>query len=287
MTANTRLWQARSSRCGQFKKRDMRIFTVDSFTDKPFTGNPAGVCILDNDCSDELYQQIAREINYSETAFLIKQNDYYRIRWFTPKTEVNLCGHATLAAAHILFEYQYCDFSREIRFDSKSGDLIAKKVGTKIELIFPQLFVDKTDSNEILEKAFDIKPTYVGKNDNRYLIEIDDPNKLLTIKPDFQLLKSLDLGRFIITVKSTNPDYDFISRYFAPGVGVLEDPVTGTAHCYLAPYWGQKLNKKVMIGFQASDRSGTIECELIDDNKLILRGKAIVIHELIPKWIKN
>ena len=265
----------------------MRIFTVDSFTDKPFTGNPAGVCILDNEYPDELYQQIAREINYSETAFLIKQNGYFRIRWFTPKTEVNLCGHATLAAAHILYEYQYCDSSREIRFDSKSGDLIAKQIGNKIELNFPQLFVSKTDSNEILEKAFGIRPTYVGKNDNRYLIEINDYDKLLTIKPDFQLLKSLDLGRFIITVKSKNPDYDFISRYFAPGVGVLEDPVTGTAHCYLAPYWGQKLNKKVMTGFQASDRSGTIECELIDDNRVLLRAKAIVIHELIPKWTKN
>jgi len=261
----------------------MRIFTVDSFTDKPFTGNPAGVCILENDCSDELYQQIASEISYSETAFLIRQNDNFRIRWFTPKTEVNLCGHATLAAAHILYEYHYCDSSLEIRFESKSGSLIAKKIGDKIELNFPQLFVNKTDSNEILEKAFGIRPIYVGKNDNRYLIEIDDYDKLLAIKPDFQMLKSLDLGRFIITVKSKNPDYDFISRYFAPGVGVLEDPVTGTAHCYLAPYWGQKLNKKVMIGFQASDRSGTIECEMIDDNRVLLRAKAI----LIPKWMKN
>ena len=265
----------------------MRIFTVDSFTDKPFTGNPAGVCILDNECAEELYQQIAREINYSETAFLIKQNYYYQIRWFTPKTEVNLCGHATLAAAHILYEYQYCDSLQEIRFDSKSGGLIAKKIGDKIELNFPQLFVNKTDHHEILDKAFDIRPIYVGKNDNRYLIEIDDYDKLLIMKPDFQLLKSLDLGRFIVTVKSKNPDYDFISRYFAPGVGVLEDPVTGTAHCYLAPYWGQKLTKKVMTGFQASDRSGSIECELIDNNRVLLRAKAIVIHELIPKWTKN
>jgi PhzF family phenazine biosynthesis protein len=263
----------------------MRIFTVDSFTDKPFTGNPAGVCILENDYSDELYQQIAREINYSETAFLIRENDSFRIRWFTPKTEVDLCGHATLAAAHVLYEYQYCDSSLEIRFDSKSGGLIAKKIGDKIELNFPQLFVDKTESNEILEKAFGIRPTYVGKNDNRYLIEIDDYDKLLGIKPDFQMLKSLDLGRFIITAKSKNTEYDFISRYFAPRVGVLEDPVTGTAHCYLAPYWGQKLNKTQMIGFQASERSGIIECELSDDNRLLLRAKAIVIHELIPKYI--
>jgi len=110
----------------------MRIFTVDSFTDKPFTGNPTGVCILENNCSDELYQQIASEINYSETVFLIKQNDSYRIRWFTPKAEVNLCGHATLAAVHILYEYHYWDSSLEIRFESKSGSLIAKKIGTKL-----------------------------------------------------------------------------------------------------------------------------------------------------------
>jgi PhzF family phenazine biosynthesis protein len=264
----------------------MRIFTVDSFSNNPFTGNPAGVCVLEKENSDDLYQNIAREINYSETAFLIKQNDYFKIRWFTPRTEVRLCGHATLAAAHVLYEYKYCDSSREIRFDSKSGSLSARKIDDKIELNFPQLYVKKTNSNEILETAFGITPTYVGKNGNRYLIEIDDYNKLLTINPDFQLLKSLDLGRFIITVKSKNPDYDFVSRYFAPGVGVLEDPVTGTSHCYLAPYWGLKLNKKVITGFQASDRSGAIECELTEDGRVLLRARAIVIFELIPKWTK-
>ncbi|HEX3008003.1 MAG TPA: PhzF family phenazine biosynthesis isomerase [Bacteroidales bacterium] len=265
----------------------MRIFTVDSFTDKPFTGNPAGVCILEDECPDDFYQKLAREINYSETAFLIKQNSNYTIRWFTPRTEVSLCGHATLAAAHVLFEYQYCDPSVEIRFNSKSGDLVAKKTEDKIELNFPQLFVSKTDGNAILEKAFDISPIYVGKDNNRYLIEIDDCDKLNSLKPDFQLLKSLDLGRFIITVKSADPDYDFISRYFAPGVGVPEDPVTGTAHCYLAPYWGPKLKKKIMVGFQASDRSGSIECELIDNHRVLLRAKAIVIHELIPRWTNS
>jgi PhzF family phenazine biosynthesis protein len=265
----------------------MRIFTVDSFTDKPFTGNPAGVCILENEYPDKLYQQIACEINYSETAFVIRQNDHFRIRWFTPKTEVDLCGHATLAAAHILYEYQYCDLSREIKFDSKSGSLTAKKTGNKIELNFPQLPVEKAESNIILEKAFDILPVYVGKNDNRYLIEIGDCDQLINIKPDFQLLKSLDLGRFIITAKSKNPEYDFISRYFAPGVGVSEDPVTGTAHCYLAPYWGEKLKKTRMVGFQASERSGIVECELIDDNRVLLRANAIVMHELIPKWTRQ
>lgn len=262
----------------------MRLFTVDAFTDKPFTGNPAGVCILEKECSDELYLQIAAEINYSETAFVIGKRDHFNIRWFTPRTEVNLCGHATLAVAYILYEYQCCDSSQEIIFDSKSGRLSAKKKGNKIELNFPQLRVDKTDRNEILEKAFGISPVYIGKDDNRYLIEIIDADRLICIKPDFQLLRSLDLGRFIITAKSKNPEYDFISRYFAPGVGVQEDPVTGTAHCYLAPYWGEKLKKKLVVGFQASERSGVVECELIDNNRVLLRANAIVIHELIPKW---
>ncbi len=263
----------------------MRLFTVDAFTNKPFSGNPAGVCILDNAISEDLYQLIAREINYSETTFLLPKNDKYEIRWFTPKTEVNLCGHATLAAAHVLYELQYCDSAKAIEFESKSGRLTAKRTGDKIELDFPQFFVDDAESNNIIEKAFDIQPIYVGKNDNRYLIEIEDYNKLLSIKPDFQLLKSADLGRFIITVKSKLPEYDFISRYFAPGVGVLEDPVTGTAHCYLAPYWGEKLAKTKMVGFQASERSGTIECELADNNRVFLRANAVIMSEMIPKWI--
>lgn len=263
----------------------MRIFTVDAFINKPFSGNPAGVCILDSKISEDLIQLIAREINYSETAFLFFQNGTYKIRWFTPKTEVNLCGHATLAAAHVLYKFQFCDSSENIEFESKSGKLTAKKIGDKIELDFPQIFVDDAESNEIIEKAFDINPVYIGKNDNRYLIEIEDYEKLLSIKPDFQLLKLVDLGRFIITVKSALPEYDFISRYFAPGVGVLEDPVTGTAHCYLAPYWSKKLGKSKMIGFQASERSGAIECELSDNNRVLLRGNAVIMHEMIPMWI--
>jgi PhzF family phenazine biosynthesis protein len=265
----------------------MKIFTVDAFTDKPFTGNPAGVCLIDEELPDCLYRQIAREINYSETAFLVTEREKYKIRWFTPTTEVNLCGHATLAAAHILYEYGYVNISEEIGFESKSGKLTAKKIGSKIELNFPQIVVETASSNEIIEKAFDIKPVYVGKNDNRYLIEIESYQKLMDIKPDFQLLKSSDLGRFIITVKSDLPEYDFFSRYFAPGVGVPEDPVTGTAHCYLAPYWGNKLDKTIITGFQASERSGVIECELCDNNRVLLRANAVTMHELNMLWKCN
>jgi len=265
----------------------MRIFTVDSFTNKPFTGNPAGVCILDREISEDLFQLIAREINYSETAFVLAKNDRYEIRWFTPAVEVNLCGHATLAAAQVLYELQYCESANIIEFESKCGKLTAKRNRDKIELEFPQIFVDNAESNNIIEKAFDIQPVYIGKDDNRYLIEIENYEKLLSLKPDFQLLKSADRGRFIITVKSDLAAYDFISRYFAPGVGVPEDPVTGTAHCYLAPYWSKKLGKTKMVGFQASERSGTIECELVDNNRVILRANAVIMNEIIPKWTEN
>lgn len=265
----------------------MKLFTVDAFTDKPFAGNPAGVCILDQEIPEEFFQLIAREINHSETAFVIKRNAEFEIRWFTPKVEVNLCGHATLAAAYIMYELQYCTSNEVIEFDSKSGKLKAKKVGNKIELDFPALFVADSERNEIIEKAFDITPIYIGKNDNRYLIEIDSYAKLLSIKPDFQLLQSVTPGRFIITVKSLSAEYEFVSRYFAPGVGVPEDPVTGTAHCYLAPYWGRKLGKTIMNGFQASERAGSIECELINDNRVLLRGNAVIMNELKPAWSKS
>lgn len=262
----------------------MKIFTVDAFTDKPFTGNPACVCILDESIPEELYLLIAREINYSETAFVLENNGKYEIRWFTPKVEVNLCGHATLAAAHVLYELGYCIPENYIVFVSQSGLLSARKIGDQIELDFPQIFVEETESNDIIEKAFNIKPVYIGKNDNRYLIEIDNYEELLSIKPDIQLLKSCDLGRFILTVKSPLSQYDFISRYFAPGVGVPEDPVTGTAHCYLSPYWGEKLRKTKMTGFQASERSGTLECELVGDNRVKLRANSVIMNEMIPKW---
>ncbi len=265
----------------------MRIFTVDAFTDKPFSGNPAGVCLLENEIPEALYLLISREIGFSETAFVYPENGRYRIRWFTPSTEVNLCGHATLAAAHVLYDCGFCDPAQAIAFDSLSGPLTAKRVGGKIELDFPQLFVDDTESNDLIERAFGIRPVYMGKNDNRYLIEISDCEKLRSITPDFALLRSSDRGRFILTAKSDRPQYDFISRYFAPGVGVPEDPVTGTAHCYLAPYWGKKLGKTVMTGFQASQRSGAIECELTAGNRVLLRSSAVIMGELIPKWMEK
>lgn len=261
----------------------MRTFVVDAFTDKPYTGNPAGVCILDNELSDEFMIKIAREINHSETAFLLNQDNKYSLRWFTPKTEVGLCGHATLATAHILYETGLIEKDKHISFDTQSGVLKAKLIDDMIELDFPQLFVDQCASNEIIERAFDIQPIFIGKNDKRYLIEIDNIEKLKQIKPDFQLLQKSDRGGFMITVQS-NDKFDFYSRFFAPGVGINEDPVTGSAHCYLAPYWSRKLNKTKMLAYQASERSGVIECELADNNRVLLRGKALIMNEFKTAW---
>jgi len=264
-------------------KKNMKTYIVDAFTKIPYAGNPAGVCILDYELPDNLMAKIAREINHSETAFLLKIDNVYSLRWFTPTTEVSLCGHATLATAHILYETGFLKSNEQIKFDTKSGVLTARITNNMIELDFPQMFVDDCESNEIIEKAFDIKPVYVGRNDKRYLIEIDSIERLKTIEPDFQLLQKSDRGGFIITAKSDG-NYDFYSRFFAPGVGINEDPVTGSAHCYLAPYWSKKLNKSKMLAFQASERTGIMECELLDNNRVLLRGHAITVNKMIMDW---
>lgn len=261
----------------------MQTFIVDAFTDKPYSGNPAGVCLLDYELPDQLMNNIAREINHSETAFLLKQDKSYLLRWFTPKTEVSLCGHATLATAHILYEMKFHSKDQPIEFSTKSGILKAKIANELIELDFPQLFVEKCESNEIIEKAFGIEPSFVGKNELRYLIEIESIEKLKKINPDFQLLQKSDRGGFMITAQSYD-NFDFYSRFFAPGVGINEDPVTGSAHCYLTPYWSRKLNKTKMLAFQASERTGIIECELADNKRVLLRGKAITMNEMKFEW---
>lgn len=264
----------------------MRTFIVDAFTDRPYSGNPAGVCIMDDLLPDNLMLKIAREINHSETAFLLIQDDTYSLRWFTPKTEVSICGHATLATAHLLYEIGLHGIDKQIQFETKSGILKARITNKMIELDFPQLFVETCESNEIIEKAFDIKPKYVGKNDMRYLIEIDNVEILKEIKPNFHLLQKSDKGGFMLTAKSDDK-YDFYSRFFAPGVGINEDPVTGSAHCYLAPYWSKRLDKIKMLAFQASERTGIMECEIAENNRVLLRGNAITMNEMKIEWKNN
>jgi PhzF family phenazine biosynthesis protein len=256
----------------------VKLFQVDAFTNQPFKGNPAAVCFPPRILSDRLLQSIASEMNLSETAFVIRDGKEYNLRWFTPKVEVDLCGHATLAAAHILYEKEFVSNNDEIIFNTKSGKLTIKKSNDKIEMTFPQLFVTPSPCPEYILKAFDIKPTLSYSDRRRFLLEIDDSNQLRELQPDFSLLAKSKYA-FMITARSCTKEYDFESRMFAPVVGINEDPVTGSAHCYLAPYWGKKMNKKKMKAFQASERSGIIDCELLDDNKVLLQGNAVTVFE--------
>jgi PhzF family phenazine biosynthesis protein len=250
-------------------------YHIDAFTTELFKGNSAGVIICrTDDIVDVQKQKLANEFKHSETAFILINDSHILLRWFTPTTEVDLCGHATIAAAHALWESGAVSISKKIIFETKSGNLSAKYIDGMIELDFPQQKIEECEPNEIVNNAFGIAPIFTGRNSKRYLLEIEKANELREIEPDFELLKKADLGAFMITCKSDLPDYDFLSRFFAPYVGINEDPVTGSAHCYLAPYWKKKLNKNILIGFQESRRTGIVECELFKQDRIKLRGSA-------------
>lgn len=252
----------------------MELYIVDAFTDAPFGGNPAGVCILEQGMDDETMLNIAREVNHSETAFVLKRGGLYGLRWFTPKSEVPLCGHATMAAAHVLWERRLESGKSEIRFSTKeSGVLTVRRMDGMIVMDFPQKFVAPAENNDLLRKGLNAEPIFIGCDDIRYLLEMAHEDVVRNLKPDFEAMKRLG-KRVVVTAQSSHGAYDFVSRVFAPSVGVDEVPVTGSAHCYLAPYWGRKLNKTVLVGYQASYRPGTVLCELTDRMRVLLKGKA-------------
>jgi PhzF family phenazine biosynthesis protein len=259
----------------------MRIYQVDAFTDQIFKGNPAGVCILPPGKieNSSLLQNIAKEMNLSETAFLSRQDDEYRLRWFMPKTEVRLCGHATLSSAHILWETGQEKEQSEIRFNTLSGKLMASKHQGKIELDFPAFGVEKIHNQPYITGAFGVSPIFTGLTNNRYLIELSDYGTLKEMKPDFGKLKEAGKAAFIVTCKSEFPEYDFYSRFFAPAVGIDENPVTGSSHTSLAPYWSQKLGKRTLKCYQASERGGVLECEVTPNGRVLIRGKAVTVFE--------
>lgn len=256
----------------------MKIYQVDAFTDKIFFGNPAGVCLYIEDEKDEWMQNLATEMNLSETAFLKKQGDRYLLRWFTPKSEVDLCGHATLAAAHILWEEDYEAKRDEIVFNTKSGVLKAKNVSDLIELNFPLEEAREVEVFEELITAFGTKPIYVGKNRMDYIIEVKDANILRNINPNMNILKKIGNRGFIVTSISDSDKYDFMSRFFAPNYGIDEDPVTGSAHCCLAPYWKRKLLKSDLKAFQASKRGGELLIS-VENDRVFIRGNAKTVFK--------
>jgi len=242
------------------------IFQIDAFTDRPFRGNPAAVCILTRHHDDAWMQDLAREMNLSETAFLERKENGYNLRWFTPTVEVDLCGHATLASAHALWEGGCADTKKQIHFYTRSGLLTVKRNDGWMEMDFPA----------DLSKALGVGSQYVGKNRFDYIVEIDSEETLRRINPDFVLLKTIPMRGVIVTSPSISREYDFVSRFFAPQVGVNEDPVTGSAHCCLAPYWAARLGRNEMVGYQASSRGGFVRVR-VDKDRVYLGGQAVTI----------
>jgi len=255
---------------------EIEIFQVDAFTDRPFAGNPAAVCILPEARDASWMQNVAREMNLPETAFLSGQADGFDLRWFTPSVEVDLCGHATLASAHILWETGLLARQKQARFHTRSGLLTAVYNQGEVELNFPATPDEPTNAPEALAKALGAVPTHVGRSVYDYLVEVESEETVRGLRPDFGLLKTLDVRGTIVTARSDSPACDFVSRFFAPGAGIDEDPVTGSAHCCMGPYWSRRLGRKEFVAYQASARGGTVRVRLAGE-RVILGGRAVTV----------
>jgi PhzF family phenazine biosynthesis protein len=255
------------------------LFHVDAFTDRPFAGNPAGVCLLSEDGEDAWMQNVAREMNLSETAFLRRREAHWDLRWFTPTVEMDLCGHATLASAHVLWEAGHAKPGELLVFQTRSGRLAAAQRDGAIELDFPAEPAAPATEPPDLRAALGITGgRFVGRNRFDYLIEVEDERALRALAPDFRRLAAAGDGArgAIVTARSSQPGWDFVSRFFAPAAGVDEDPVTGSAHCCLGPFWADRLGKKALTGYQASARGGTVRVR-VEGSRVFLGGTAVTI----------
>uniref|UniRef100_A0A3Q2Y1X9 Phenazine biosynthesis-like protein domain containing 2 n=1 Tax=Hippocampus comes TaxID=109280 RepID=A0A3Q2Y1X9_HIPCM len=269
---------------------EIPIFIVDAFTNLPFKGNPAAVCLLKHELRDELYQKIAAEMNLSETVFIttvkpsedFTKDSRFRLRWFTPTTEVNLCGHATLASAAVLFKHKQ-NVNSAVAFETRSGDLSVVQEGEDLVMDFPL--------NPPTKKAsvgdHPVQDVYLSSNTKKLLLRLADTcdrSVLSSLKVNPEALRSSDqsgqVKGLIITMKGSpdcQPGYDFYSRYFAPWNGIPEDPVTGSAHTVLASYWSKELGKKKMLAFQCSERGGELQLEVREDGRLNITGKSVTV----------
>lgn len=254
----------------------VRIVQVDAFTNRAFAGNPAAVCVLPASPPDQWMRDVAREMNLSETAFLTPADDGYRLRWFTPSVEVDLCGHATLAGAHVLWEDGHLPAGKQARFHTRSGLLLADRRGEWIELDFPATAAEPTEPPPYLLDALGTRAKFVGRNKFDYLVEVDSEQNVRSLQPDLSALRKLPVRGVIVTARSAAPEFDFVSRFFAPGAGIDEDPVTGSAHCALAPYWSRQLGKKELTAYQASARGGIVRVRMNGD-RVILGGQAVTV----------
>lgn len=255
------------------------IYQVDAFTSEPFKGNPAGVCILDKEPSVEWMQNIAMEMNLSETAFVFHDNELLKIRFYTPEAEIHLCGHATLSASHILYEAGYVNDNEKIRFSSKAGELVISKSGDWITLNFPAYPIEKMNIPSDFKELTGITPNELYKSAYGWTLALlKSETELKNLKPVFSKMKNSEFGDLIVTAPSTDPEYDFCVRCFAPALGIDEDPVTGSAHCALVPFWHSKTGKDNFISHQISKRGGILKVSLKKD-RVEISGQAKTIFK--------
>lgn len=254
----------------------MTVYQVDSFTDAPFSGNPAAVCILSEPGDEAWMQRVAAEMNLSETAFVRPGGDDFSLRWFTPVTEVELCGHATLATAHVLWETGHLPTAEEARFHTASGLLTATLRDDEIELSFPARPQEEADAPAGLARALGAVPRYVGRTGSDYLVEAESEELVRGLTPDFTKLRGLPLRAVMVTSAVPAGRFDFVSRFFAPGMGIDEDPVTGAAHCCLGPFWSERLGKTELMAHQVSARGGVVRVRVVGD-RVYLGGRAVTV----------
>jgi len=254
------------------------IVQVDAFTHRPFAGNPAAVCVLSEPRPETWMRDVAREMNLSETAFLVPQNGGFHLRWFTPAVEVALCGHATLASAHVLWEGGHLPRGSQARFHTLSGLLTADQKGDWIEMDFPAKCGTAVEPPPGLLAALGLENEAhaVERNQFDYLVEVNSEERLRGLAPDHSALRKVEARGVIVTAAAQTAGFDFVSRFFAPAAGVDEDPVTGSAHCALGPYWRAKLGKSEFTAYQASARGGTVRVRVAGD-RVILAGQAVTV----------
>lgn len=254
---------------------EIPFFQVDAFTDQPFKGNPAAVCITDQALPEIIMQQIAAENNLAETAFVSRDQDNFKLRWFTPVTEVPLCGHATLATAHILWQQGLAAPQQEIRFDTQSGWLTAARNEDWITLDFPSFTGHDVQLPQEIKEILGVTPVHTVYVFNRFLVEVATEAEVYNASPDFARLARHP--KVVITARAEKgSEFDFISRFFAPCIGINEDPVTGSAHCCLAPYWSAKLGKQEMLAYQASARGGIVKVK-VEGDRTFMSGQAVTL----------
>lgn len=256
----------------------MNLSILNTFTEQAFQGNPAAVCFFSEKKDNGWMQAVAKELNLPTTAFINVINKEYHLRWFTPSTEIPICGHGTLASSYYLWDKGIVEKKKTIVYHTKSGLLKAQFIDGWVQLEFPPILEEKTIAPELLITALGVKPLYVGKNKLDYLVEVATEDTLKNLKPNIDLISQLPVRGVIVTSKSNSNQYDFVSRFFSPSQGIIEDYVNGSSHCCLGPYWKNKLQKSNFIAYQASERGGILKVKVFDE-KVLLSGKAITVFE--------